>query len=78
MILVVLTLLGVAAMTGAAALAISATAHRRRPWSDRTTRWLAWAAFAWTLLAGAALLFAPIVSVSSSDSMSSADSATRS
>jgi hypothetical protein len=80
MIVVVLTLLGVAAMTGAAALASSATAHRRRPWSDRTTRRLAWAAFAWTLLAGAAVLFAPIVSttvsVSSSDSMSSADSAT--
>jgi len=57
-------------------LAISATAHRRRPWSDRTTRRLAWAAFAWTLLAGAVVLFAPNVSVSSSDSMSSADSAT--
>lgn len=79
MIPMILTLLGVAAMAGGAALMIRATAHRRRPWSDRTTRRLAWAAFAWTVLAGAVLLFAPTtssVSVSSSGSMSSADSPT--
>jgi hypothetical protein len=79
MIPMILTLLGVAAMAGGAALMIRATAHRRRPWSDRTTRRLASAAFAWTVLAGAVLLFAPTtssVSVSSSGSMSSADSPT--
>lgn len=69
-------LLGVAAMTGGAALMIRATAHRRRPWSDRTTGRLAWAAVVWTVLAGVVLLFAPTtsstVSVSSSGSMSSA------
>jgi hypothetical protein len=79
MIPMILTLLGVAAMAGGAALMIRATAHRRRPWSDRTTRRLASAAFAWTVLAGAVLLFAPTtssVSVSSSGSMLSADSPT--
>jgi cytochrome c biogenesis factor len=72
-------LLGVAAIIGGAVLMIQATAHRRRPWSDRTTRRLAWAAVAWTALAGIVLLFAPTtstVSVSSSRSMSSADSPT--
>lgn len=79
MIPMILTLLGVVAMAGGAALTIRATAHRRRPWSDRTTRRLAWAALAWTVLAGSVLLFAPTtssVSVSSSGSMSSADSPT--
>jgi hypothetical protein len=76
MIPMVLTMLGVAAMTSGATLMIRATAHRRRPWSDRTTRRLAWAAFAWTVLAGVVLLFAPTMSVSSSGSMSSADSPT--
>jgi hypothetical protein len=74
----ILALLGVAAMTGGAALMIRSTAHWRRPWSDRTTRRLAWAAFAWTVLAGVVLLFAPTmsstVSVSSSSSTSSAGS----
>ena len=59
MIAMVLFLVGVAAMTGAAALGIRATAHRRRPWSDRATRCLAWAAFAWTVVAALALLIAP-------------------
>ena len=76
MILMILALLGVAAMTGGAALMIRATPRRWRPWSDRTTRRLAWAAFAWTVLAGVALLFAPTVSTSSSGSMSSANSPT--
>lgn len=80
MIPMILTLWGVAAMTGGAALMIRATAHRQRPWSDRTTRRLAWAAFAWTVLAGGVLLFAPTmystVSGSSSGSMSSAESQT--
>jgi hypothetical protein len=71
-------LLGVAAMIGGAALMIRTTAHRWRPWSDRTTRRLAWAAVAWTVLVGVVLLFAPTmsstVSVSSSDPMSPADS----
>ena len=58
---------------------IRTTVHRRRPWSDRTTRRLAWAACAWTVLAAAVLLFAPLtstVSVSSSNSTSSAGSPT--
>ena len=77
MIAMILTVLGVAAMAGGAALTIRATAHRRRPWSDRTTRRLARAALAWTVLAGSVLLFAPTTSsVSSSGSMSSADSPT--
>jgi cytochrome c biogenesis factor len=79
MILMILALLGVAAMTGGATLMIRATAHRRRQWSDRTTKRLAWTAFAWTVLAGVVLLFAPTistVSVSSSGSTSSADSPT--
>jgi hypothetical protein len=79
MIPMIRAVLGVAAMTGGAALMIRATAHRRRPWSDRTTRRLAWAAVAWTVLAGTVLLFAPLystVSVSSSSSMSSAGSPT--
>jgi len=74
MIPMILMLLGAAAMTGGAALTIRATAHRRRPWSDRTTGRVAWAACAWTVLAGVVLLFAPMsstASVSSSDSMSS-------
>lgn len=62
MILMIRAVLGVAAMTGGAALMIRATAHRRRPWSDRTTRRLAWAAVAWTVLAGTVLLFAPLYS----------------
>ena len=53
----ILMLLGVAAMTGGAALMIRATAHRRRPWTDRTTRRLALAAFAWRVLVGVVLLF---------------------
>jgi hypothetical protein len=76
MIPLILALLGVAAMTGSATLMIRATAHRRRPWSDRTTKRLAWTASAWTVLAGVVLLFAPTtstVSVSSSSSTSSAD-----
>lgn len=79
MILIMLAWLGVAAMTGGATLMIRSTAHRRRPWSDRTTKRLAWTAFAWTVLAGVVLLFAPTtstVSVSSSSSTSSADSPT--
>ncbi len=78
MIIMILMLLGVAAMTGGAAQMIRTTANRRRPWSDRTTRHLAWAAFAWTVLAGVVLLFAPTmsstVSVSSGDQMSPAGS----
>jgi ABC-type Fe3+ transport system permease subunit len=74
LIVMILTLLGVAAMIGGAALMIRATAHRRRPWSDRTTRRLAWAAFTWTVLAGVVLLLVPTVSVSSSGSMSSTGS----
>jgi hypothetical protein len=79
MIPMIRAVLGVAAMTGGAALMIRATAHRRRPWSDRTTERLAWAAVAWTVLAGTVILFAPLystVSVSSSSSMSSAGSPT--
>lgn len=79
MIVMILLLVSVAAMIGGATLMVRATAHRRRPWSDRTTRRLAWAAFVWTALAGVVLLFAPTtstVSVSSSRSMSSADSPT--
>lgn len=74
MILMILILLGVAALTGGAVLMIRATAHRRHPWSDRTTRRLAWAAVAWTVLAGVVLLLAPTsstVSASSRGSMSS-------
>jgi hypothetical protein len=70
---------GVTAMTGGAALMIRATAHRRRPWSDLTTRRLAWAACAWTVVAVTVLLSAPLastVSVSSSSSTSSAGSPT--
>jgi len=52
------------------------TARHRRPWSDRTTRRLAWAAVAWTVLVGVVLLFAPTmsstVSVSSGDPTSPA------
>jgi cytochrome c biogenesis factor len=79
MIPMILVLLGVAAMASGATLMIRATAHRRRPWSDRTTKRLAWTAFTWTVLAGAVLLFAPTtstVSVSSSGSTSSGDSPT--
>ena len=36
------------------------TAAWRRPWSDRTTRILAWAAVAWTVLVGLALLVVPM------------------
>ena len=36
------------------------TAPRRRSWSDRTTRILAWAAVAWTVLVGLALLVVPM------------------
>jgi hypothetical protein len=74
-----LALLGVAAMTGGAALMIWATSRPRRPWSDRTTKRLAWTAFSWTVLTGVVLLFAPTtstVSVSSSDSASPVDSPT--
>jgi cytochrome c biogenesis factor len=74
----ILMVVGVTAMTGGAALMIRTIAHRRRRWSDRTTRRLAWAACAWTVLAAAALLFAPLtstVSVSSSGSISSAPGA---
>ena len=70
----ILMVVGVTAMAGGAASMIRTIAHRRRPWSDRTTRRLAWAACAWTVLAAAALLFAPLtstVSVSSSGSISS-------
>jgi hypothetical protein len=35
------------------------TDSRRRTWSDRTTRTLAWAAVAWTVLVGLALLVVP-------------------
>ena len=35
------------------------TAPRRRPWSDRTTGILAWAAVAWTVAVGLALLAVP-------------------
>ena len=76
MMVLTLTLLGVAAIAGGGALVMQATAHRRRPWSDSTTRRLAWAAVAWTVLAGVVLLFAPTISVSSSGSMSSVDSRT--
>jgi hypothetical protein len=77
MIPLVLMLVGVAAMVTSAALMIRSTAHRRRPWSDRTTRGLAWTAAAWTVLAGIVLLFAPTmstVSVSSSGSTTSGGS----
>ena len=47
-----------------------------RPWSCRTTRRLAWAAFAWTIIAAVALLLAPTVSVSSGASTTAADSPT--
>jgi hypothetical protein len=36
------------------------SASRRRPWSDRTTRILAWAALAWTVVVGLALLVVPM------------------
>jgi hypothetical protein len=35
------------------------TAPRRRSWSDRTTRILAWAAVAWTVAVGLAMLVVP-------------------
>jgi hypothetical protein len=35
------------------------TARRRRSWSDRTTRILAWAAVAWTVAVGLAMLVVP-------------------
>jgi|RhiMethySRZTD1v2_1073278.scaffolds.fasta_scaffold11796_10 hypothetical protein len=35
------------------------TTAQRRPWSDRTTRVLAWAAVAWTVAVGLALLAVP-------------------
>jgi hypothetical protein len=59
MIALILLLVGLALMSHAGVLAARATAHRRRPWSDRTTGALAWAAVAWAGLAALALLVAP-------------------
>jgi hypothetical protein len=63
-----LMVLSVAAIVGGLVLMIRATAHRRRLWSDRTTGRLAWAAVAWTVLAGIVLLFAPTISTVSTSS----------
>ena len=71
MIALILLLVGVALMSNAARLAIRATAHRRRPWSARTTSALAWAAVAWTVAVALVLLVAPMgtsVSVASNGS----------
>jgi hypothetical protein len=62
MIPMILVLLGVAAITGGTVLTTRAITDRPRPWSDRTTRRLARAALAWTVLAGIVLLFAPTMS----------------
>jgi hypothetical protein len=64
----ILFLAGVAAMACSAGLLVRATAHRRRPWSDRTTGRLAWAALAWTVLAAGVLLLAPMVTTESASS----------
>jgi len=71
MIAVILLLVGVALMSYAAVLGVRATAHRRRPWSGRTTSALAWAAVAWTVAMALVLLVAPTgtrVSVASNGS----------
>jgi len=71
MIALILLLVGVALMSNAARLAIRTTAHRRRPWSARTTSALAWAAVAWTVAVALVLLVAPMgtsVSVASNGS----------
>ena len=71
MIALILLLVGVALMSNAARLGVRATAHRRRPWSGRTTSALAWAAVAWTVAVALVLLVAPMgtsVSVASNGS----------
>jgi hypothetical protein len=71
MIALILLLVGLALMSYAAVLGVRATAHRRRPWSGRTTRALAWAAVAWTVAVALVLLVAPMgtrVSASSNGS----------
>jgi hypothetical protein len=73
----IVLLLGVAAITGGAVLLARAVPDRPRPWSDRTTRRLARASLAWTVLAGIVLLVAPTVSTVSGSSQASTSSADR-
>jgi hypothetical protein len=64
---VILVLFAVAALAGGVGLMVWAACQARRR-SNRTTAWLAWGAFAWTVVAGAFMLLAPVgesVSVSS-------------
>jgi hypothetical protein len=70
-VLLLLTYAGMVLVLCSAVLAVRATAHRRRPWSGRTTSALAWAAVAWTVATALVLLVAPMgttVSASSNGS----------